>query len=190
MSGAMARRSLAAAAKKALKLEGRDWLELGMDVLGPRRSILALSFFPPYVGAGVRVVEVTEALDRVVVEMKLTQRNRNMFGTHFGGSLYSMCDPFLVVMLLKRLGDDYIVWDKAASIQFLRPARGKVRVTFEMSQEEVERIRHQADHSEKVEPTFNVMVMAEDGKPVAAVEKVLYVRRKPKHGPASGRRQL
>jgi acyl-coenzyme A thioesterase PaaI-like protein len=185
----MARRSLATAAKKALGLDGRDWLELGMDVLGPRRSVHALSFFPPYVGAGVRVVEVSEALDRVVVEMKLSQRNRNMFGTHFGGSLYSMCDPFLALMLLKRLGDAYIVWDKAASIQFLRPGKGTVRVTFELTQKEVDRIRHDADHSEKVEPKFTVMVLGEDGKPVAAVEKVLYVRKKPKHGAGSGRRQ-
>jgi acyl-coenzyme A thioesterase PaaI-like protein len=152
-----------------------------MEWVGPRRSVLALNFFPPYLGAGIRVVEVNAAVDRVVTQMTLSARNRNLFGTHFGGSLYAMCDPILALMLHLRLGEGYIVWDKAASIQFLQPGRGTVRAVFELNEAEVARVRDLADHSEKVEPRYEVRVVDEQGSLVALVEKVLYVRRRPKH---------
>jgi acyl-coenzyme A thioesterase PaaI-like protein len=158
----------------------RDWLQTLADWVGPRRSVLALNIFPPWVGAGIRVVEVSPTVERVVTQMKLSARNRNMFGTHFGGSLYSMCDPIFALMLHLKLGHEYLVWDKAADIQFLTPGRGVVRATFELSNAEAERVRQQADRAEKVQPTYRVRVVDESGTPVAEIEKLLYVRRKPK----------
>jgi hypothetical protein len=39
----------------------------------------------------------------------------------YGGSLYSMTDPFYMPMLISNLGSDYVVWDKAAHIRFRKP---------------------------------------------------------------------
>jgi acyl-coenzyme A thioesterase PaaI-like protein len=157
----------------------RDWLQTLADWVGPRRSVLALNIFPPWVGAGIRVVEVSPTVERVVTQMKLSARNRNMFGTHFGGSLYSMCDPIFALMLHLKLGHEYLVWDKAANIQFLRPGKGVVRAVFELSDAEARRVGELADRSEKVEPTYVVHVRDESGADVAQIEKLLYVRRKP-----------
>jgi hypothetical protein len=55
------------------------------------------------------------------VEMKLRRRNANYVDTHYGGSLYSMTDPFYMGMLIESVGPDYIVWDKGASIGWLPP---------------------------------------------------------------------
>ena len=89
-----------------------------------------------------------------------------------------MCDPFFMLILLEHMGRDYIVWDKAASIQFLKPGRGTVTATFHVSLEQIADLRAQTDRKEKIEPLFNVDVIDEQGEVVAKVEKRLYVRKK------------
>jgi acyl-coenzyme A thioesterase PaaI-like protein len=145
--------------------------------LGNQRFLKLMRFYPPYLGAGIRVREASPDLSRVEVEMPLTFWNQNFVGTHFGGSLYSMCDPFFMLMLMARLGPDYVVWDKAATIEFVRPGRGSVSAVFEITHAQVEDIRRQADGGGKVLPRFEVVVVGEDGKAVARVEKTLHVRR-------------
>lgn len=110
--------------------------------------------------------------------MKLTGFNRNLVGVHFGGSLYAMCDPWFMLILMRLLGRDYIVWDKAASIQFKKPGRGRVKARFYIPSECVEEIRKDADVKGKIEPIFKVNVVDDDGQVIAQVEKLLYVRRK------------
>ncbi len=135
-----------------------------------------INFYPPFIGAGICSRKVDE--HTVEVEMKLTALNRNLVGTHFGGSLYAMCDPWFMLILMRLLGPGYVVWDKAASIQFLRPGRGKVRATFHVPQERVDQICLEAGRNEKIEPTFTADVVDEQGQIIAHVEKLLYVRRK------------
>jgi hypothetical protein len=137
-----------------------------------------IRFYPPYFFAGIRVKNVSEDFRYAEVSMKLHWWNANYVGTHFGGSLYSMTDPFYMLMLLQNLGRDYIVWDKAAAIRFRRPGRGTVHAQFRITQEQVDEIRRQLETQEKVEPVFHVQVRDESGEVVAEVEKKLYVKRK------------
>jgi len=146
--------------------------------LGQGRFLKLLGLYPPYLGAGVRVTQVARDLSVVEVELKLSAWNRNFVGTQFGGSLYSMCDPFFMLMLMMRLGKGYIVWDKSASIEFLRPGRGKVKARFELPLDRVEQIRAETDAKGKINPVFEVTVVDEQGEPVARVRKTLSVRRK------------
>lgn len=139
-----------------------------------------LRVYPPFLGAGIRVTRVTDDCRSVDVELPLRFYNRNYVGTHFGGSLYSMCDPFFMVMLMENLGPDYIVWDKAASIRFKRPGKGTVKAHFHIPLEKIEEIRRQADSLPKVEPQFQVTVTDAEGNTVAEVDKLLYVRKKTK----------
>jgi acyl-coenzyme A thioesterase PaaI-like protein len=110
--------------------------------------------------------------------MKLTVLNRNVMGVHFGGSLYAMCDPWYALILMGALGTDYIVWDTAASIQFLHPGRGKVGADFHIPRDRIEEIRQAADEGRKVEPVFVVDILDAQGQSVAHVEKTLYVRKR------------
>jgi hypothetical protein len=134
-----------------------------------------LSLYPPYLGAGIRV-KASPDLRTFEVRMKIRWWNRNYVATHFGGSLYSMCDPFFMLILVEALGPGYVVWDKAASIRFLRPGRGTVHATFHIPLVRIEEIRAAAEARGKVEPTFQVNVLDEAGEVVAEVEKLLYVR--------------
>jgi len=140
-----------------------------------RWMLRLLSLYPPYLGSGVRV-KASADLRTFEVRMKLRWWNRNYVGTQFGGSLYSMCDPFFMLALADALGRDYVVWDKAATIRFRRPGRGTVCATFHLPQERIDEIRAAADAQGKVEPTFEVKVLDEKGEVVAEVEKLLYVR--------------
>ena len=143
-----------------------------------------VNLYPPYLGAGIRVLK-SEGDDRTFrVEMRLRPWNRNLFGTQFGGSLYSMCDPWFCFLLLRHLGDGYLVWDKAASIEFLKPGRGRVTATFHVSPEAIEEIRAAADRDGKTEPVLTTEVVAEDGEVVARVTKTLWVRKKGAKRPA------
>jgi hypothetical protein len=139
-----------------------------------------MSFWPPYFGAGVRVTKISGDMREIDVEMKLRFWNKNYVGTQVGGSLYSMVDPFYMLMLLENLGRDYIVWDKAASIRFRKPGRGLVRAQFRLDPSQISEIKARADAEDKVEPHFQIEIHDEAGNVVAEVEKILYVRRKDK----------
>ena len=137
-----------------------------------------LNLWPPYLGAGIRVKRLQPDWKGIDVEMKLRFWNANYVGTHFGGSLYSMTDPFYMLMLIESLGCDYIVWDKSATIRFRRPGKGKVRTEFRLAEAQLDEIRDKLQTQEKIEPVFRVEVRDESGDLVAEVEKVLHIRKK------------
>ncbi len=141
-----------------------------------RFMLRAINVWPPLLGAGIRVQWRSDRM--VDVEMKLRPWNRNYVGTHYGGSLYSMTDPFYMLMLMENLGRDYIVWDKAASIRFRKPGKGRVKAEFWLSEAQLDEIRDKLKTQEKYEPTFLVEVKDEAGDVVAEVQKILHVRKK------------
>lgn len=145
---------------------------------GSGRLKRLLNFYVPFLGAGVRVDRITPDYLEIDVSMGLHFFNRNAMGTHFGGSLYAMTDPFYMLMLMERLGPAYIVWDKAASIDFVAPGRGRVMASFRLTHEEIERIKAEAESGRPVLPEYRVEVLDERGGLVAAVSKTLYVRKK------------
>jgi hypothetical protein len=114
----------------------------------------------------------------VDVEMKLRFWNANYVGTQFGGSLFAMTDPFYMLMLMAKLGRDYIVWDKAATIRYRKPGKGTVRAEFRLSDSQIDDIREKLKTLPKYEPVFSVEVKDEAGVVIAEVEKVLHVRKK------------
>jgi hypothetical protein len=139
-----------------------------------------INFWGPFLGAGIKVVDADKDFTKITVELKETWFNRNIVGVHFGGSLYAMCDPFFMGILIHHLGRDFIVWDKGATIKFKRPGKGTVRAIFEIPKEEIERIRLAAINQEKVEPVFTTAVLDIEGKVVAEVEKIVYIKFKGK----------
>ena len=137
-----------------------------------------LNLYGPYVGAGVKIEHISPDWLEVKVSMKLRWYNRNAVGTHFGGSLYSMVDPHLVLMLMQLLGDEYTVWDKAAEIDFVSPGRGKVTATMTISSEVLHTIRKNTENGKAFFPVFDLQILNEAGDLVAKIKKTLYVRKK------------
>jgi acyl-coenzyme A thioesterase PaaI-like protein len=140
-----------------------------------------VNLWPPFLGAGIRVIHIATDMKAVDVEMKLRWWNANYVGTQFGGSLFAMTDAFYMLMLMANLGGDYIVWDKAASIRYRKPGKGTVRAEFRLSESQIDDIREKLQRLPKYEPTFLVEVKDESGVVIAEVEKLLHVRRKQDH---------
>ncbi|WP_166268039.1 DUF4442 domain-containing protein [Marinobacter caseinilyticus] len=138
----------------------------------------AMNLFGPYMGAGVRISDIADDFSSATVAMDLHWYNRNYVGTHFGGSLYSMVDPMYMLLLMRRLGHGYTVWDKSASIDFVSPGRGKVSAHFELTDQRVGEIKAAAAGGDKVLPEWDIDIVDQQGKLVACVHKVLYVREK------------
>jgi hypothetical protein len=137
-----------------------------------------MSMWPLFLGARIRVRRLQSDWKEIDVEMKLRRWNSNYVGTHYGGSLYSMADPFYMLMLIENLGRDYIVWDKSATIRFKKPGKGVVSAAFRLSNEQVEEIREALKTEEKIDRVFTVEVKDESGAAIAEVQKQLQVRRK------------
>ena len=148
-----------------------------MPSLKQRLMLRFVNIWPPFAAAGIHV-RWSADMKSADVEMNLRPWNRNFVGTHYGGSLYSMTDPFYMLMLISNLGPEYIVWDKAAHIRFRKPGKGKVRAEFRLTDAQLADIREQVKTLPKYEPTFLVEVKDESGEVVAEVQKVLHVRRK------------
>jgi acyl-coenzyme A thioesterase PaaI-like protein len=135
-----------------------------------------LSIYPPYLGAGVRVRLLGHAPLAYEASMKLHWWNRNYVGTHFGGSLFSMTDPFFMLILIDALGSGYTVWSKRSTIRFLRPARGRVRARFEIPREAIERLRGEVDAAGRATPGYVARIHDESAETVAEVEQWLSVK--------------
>ena len=137
-----------------------------------------LNLYPPYIGAGVKVTHVSDDWRELHVSMKLRWYNRNYVGTHFGGSLSAMTDPFFMLMLMNILGKEYIVWDQAATIKFIRPGRGRVVARFHLDQAQIDEIHAQMQSGSVFHPEYEVEILDEEGQVVAQVVKQEYIRKK------------
>lgn len=139
---------------------------------------LLLNLYPPFLGTGICVKKISEDFREILVEMRLGWYNRNYVNTHFGGSIYAMTDPFYMLMLIKNLGDEYIVWDKSATVDFVKPGRGTVFAHFILTEEMIIDIVERTKSGERYLPEFTVNVVDIDNDIVAVVKKVLYIRKK------------
>jgi acyl-coenzyme A thioesterase PaaI-like protein len=145
----------------------------------PRKLRRLMNLWPPYLFSGVRIVAIAENWRRADVELRAHWWNRNYVGTHFGGSLFSMTDPFWMLLTMNALGRDFIVWDREGTIEFLKPGRGTVRASFVLEDRALEDIRRETASGGKYLHWFETDVIDGDGEVVARVRKRLYVRRKP-----------
>ncbi len=142
-----------------------------------RRLRWGFNLFPAYRGTGARVTYIADDFREVRVRLPLSWRTRNYVGTLFGGSLYGAVDPFYMIMLIRILGPDYTVWDKAATIRFRRPGRTTLFARFVLEEEEIRMIRELAERSPSIDRIYKVDLADADGVVHASVEKTVYVRK-------------
>jgi len=138
----------------------------------------AMNLYPPYWATGISVKTVSRDYRFIRVEMKKRWYNQNYVRTHFGGSLYAMVDPFFMLMLIPILGKEYVVWDQAASIDFIKPGTGTVSAEFLITDAMINDILEKTSGGEKYLPQYPVEILDNNGGVVAMVTKKLYIRKK------------
>lgn len=144
-----------------------------------RLTRLAYTYlFPAYRGTGGHIVYAADDWSEIRVEIPLGRRTRNYVGTIFGGSMYGAVDPIYMVMLIKRLGPDYVVWDKAASIRFRKPGRSRLHAAFTVGDAELDAIRLALETEKAIDRTYRIELVDAAGVVHAEVEKIIHIRRK------------
>lgn len=141
------------------------------------------NWWPPFLGSGIRIDKVEGGwgeggIKSIEVVLKLRFWNSNYVGTQFGGSLFSMTDPFLMVMLIRRMGRDFVVWDKSSTIRFKRPGTSDCRVRFEISDEEIIELKNKVKRQGQIDLIKTVYIKDKEGKVVAEVDKTIYLATK------------
>ncbi|AXH98016.1 DUF4442 domain-containing protein [Ornithinimicrobium avium] len=137
-----------------------------------------MNLWPPFLFTGIRVQHLSDDFRSTRVVLRHTPLTSNYVGTAFGGSVFAMTDPFWMIMVLRNLGPDYVVWDRAAQIEFVAPGRGRLTATFGLTEDVLDELREAAAGGAKVLRWFSTDVVADDGTVVARVRKQLYVREK------------
>ncbi len=147
--------------------------------LSARTLRRVLNLWPPFLFSGIHVTALADDFRHARVELHMRPWTRNYVGTHFGGSLFAMTDPFWMLLTLHALGRDYTVWDQAGAIEFIKPGRGTVQAEFRLDEAVLDELCAATATGDKVLRWFEAEIRDRDHQIVARVCKQLYVRRKP-----------
>ena len=138
----------------------------------------SFGLIPCYLGTGGRVTYIASDWREMRVEVPLTPMTINIVGTIFGGSMFGATDPMYMFMLMKVLGPDYIVWDKAGSIRFKKPGRSTLYGTFVVTDDDLKEIHAALADQPKTERTFQANLVDKSGEIHAIIERLIHIRRK------------
>lgn len=146
--------------------------------LKPKTFLRIWNFWPPFLFTGIKVLSYTEDLLQVKVKLKLRFWNANYHGTQYGGNITAVTDPFYAMILIYGLGNEYVVWDKVATIRFLKPGKTDLYLDFIVTPEELEAIKKQVDAEGKIDWTKRVELFDTVGTLVAYADRTLSIRKK------------
>lgn len=141
----------------------------------------ALNSWPPFWGAGIKIESISDDFREARMRLKLRWWNKNANRSQYGGSIFSLTDPVYSLMLMGILGDQYYVWDKEASINFIKPGHTDLYAEFLIPQQQLDAILSATACGDKCFPEFIIHVKNAHGEVVSEVHRKLYVRKKPKY---------
>lgn len=145
--------------------------------LSPRFLKFILNIYPPYLGAGIHISHISRDWSEIDVAMQVRWYNKNAVGTHFGGSIYSMTDPHLMLLLMQRLGKGYWIWDKAAEINFIKATDKRITAKITLDKAQVKEVIDKTASGKKYLPTFVIPVYDDQKNLIATVKKTLYIKK-------------
>lgn len=136
------------------------------------------NLFPAYRGTGGRVTYISADWRDVSIKIPLSWRTRNYVGTIYGGSIYGAVDPIYMLMLIRILGPEYVIWDKAASIRFKRPGKSTLYADFALSTAEIEEIKRLAETERSIDRVYNLELKDKNSVVHAFIEKTIYISKR------------
>lgn len=140
-----------------------------------------LNFWPPFWFNGIKVAVLSADYRYAKVELSDRPWRRNINSSQFGGSMFAMTDPIYPLLLMGAMGKTYMVWDKKADIDFIRPGRGNLTAEFWLHDATIAEIKAATDNGQKYFPQFLVLVKNKAGEVVCEVNRTVYIRKKPQH---------
>lgn len=158
----------------------RTLLQFGKKYVGVDRLMRwGFNLSPMYRRSTARVIFASKDLSHIRIRLPLSWKNRNYMGTIFGGSMFAAVDPIPMIQLVEALGDDYIVWDKAATIVFKRPGKFDLYADFLLTQAELQTIKNQVEQEQEIEFHKTTQLTNKAGDLVVCeVDKTIYIAQK------------
>ena len=154
------------------------WLAKLPRPWGARLVRMGFNLHPAFRSTGGRVVHVAPDLCHIRVRLPLTWKTKNIVGSLYGGSLFAITDGAHPAMLMAALGEDYIIWDKAASIRYRKPGYSTLYADFRVTAEEMAGIRSALAEQHEVDWTFQIDIKDADGVIHTVVERTVYIAEK------------
>lgn len=139
---------------------------------------LLINLFPAYRRTGGRGYFLSSDYTEAHIKIGLNWKTRNYLGSVFGGSLYGAIDPIYVLQLLKILGKNYIVWDKSATIQFIKPVKGEVFAKFVIEDDLISIIKSEVAKNGKYHISLPVSLVDKNGIVYFKAVKEIYIANK------------
>jgi hypothetical protein len=162
------------------------WLARLSPAWRARMVRLGFNFHPAFRGTGGRVVHVARDLRHIRIRLPLTWKTKNIVGSIYGGSLFAITDGAHPMMLMAALGNDFIVWDKAASIRYRKPGFSTLYADFVLEQAEIDTIRAALAEQPELERTYTVELKDAHGVVHTIVERTVYIAVKDYYRQKSG----
>ena len=144
----------------------------------PHLIRFGFNLHPAYRRTGGRVDYVSPDLSTIRVRVPLNRGTRNLVGTIFGGSLFAVTDgphPFLLILAL---GRDYVIWDKAASIQYKQPGRTTLYGDCTITAGEIAKVKDILTRQPEVDRVYRVELKDDKGVVHSIVERTVYIANK------------
>ena len=134
---------------------------------------------PMYRRTSAKVTYISEDFSKIQIKLPYSYKNANYVNTIFGGSMFAAVDPFPMTQLMNLIGDDYVIWDKAAEIFFRRPAKEDLYAEFTYSIEELDEIKQKAKANNEFEIIKTTQLTNKDKSIVfCEVRKKVYIANK------------
>jgi acyl-coenzyme A thioesterase PaaI-like protein len=154
------------------------WLSRVPPAWRARMLRMGFNLHPAFRGTGGRVEHVAPDLSHIRVRLPLNWRTRNVVGSIYGGSLFAVTDGLHPLMLMAALGNDVIVWDKAASIRYRKPGTSTLHADFSLPPGEVVAIRAALQAHPELDRTYTVELKDDHGVVHTVVERTVYIAAK------------
>ena len=153
------------------------------SVCTARQIRFRLNIWLPLLFAGIRITYLSDDFTHMRGKLRNWRSTKNSHGSQFGGSLYAFTDPIFAVMLQNILGEPYYVWDKSASIDYIKAAYDEVYLDCRISAEEIAAIKAASADGKKHFPEFTVRLFDKNNDTIAIAKRVIYVRLKREYRP-------
>ena len=154
------------------------WLAKLPRPWGARLVRMGFNLHPAFRSTGGRVVHVAPDIRHIRIRLPLTWKTKNIVGSLYGGSLFAITDGAHPAMLMAALGEDYIIWDKAASIRYRKPGYTTLYADFRVTPEEMAGIRDVLAERHEVDWIFQIEIKDADGVVHTVVERTVYIAEK------------
>lgn len=142
----------------------------------PRSLKRIMNMWPPLLGAGVKIVYISDDWRRARVELNLTPWNANMHGAAFGGTLYSMTDFLFGTLVARVMGFGFEAWTRTGTFQYLAPGRDGAFMDVEFTPEHEKWVRDTVAEDGYCNVAFTCVVKNRDGSVVGIGQQDLHVR--------------